>query len=126
MDRSTILVALIHHTAQTPPNEKTYPALVTPDEWHEKDILKKFDNISWNKSIIELHKPENIGNYKKWALLIGPEGGFSESELVFLDTLPFVINVSLGPRILRAETAAVAILSCWQAFNGDWAQRPAD
>ena len=59
------------------------------------------------------------------AFLIGPEGGFSESELVFLDTLPFVINVSLGPRILRAETAALAILSCWQAFNGDWAQRPA-
>ena len=58
------------------------------------------------------------------AFLIGPEGGFSESELVFLDTLPFVINVSLGPRILRAETAAVAILSCWQAFNGDWAHQP--
>ena len=34
------------------------------DEWHEKDILKKFDNISWNESIIELHKPENIGNYE--------------------------------------------------------------
>ena len=33
------------------------------DEWHGKEILKKFDNISWNKSIIELHKPENIGNY---------------------------------------------------------------
>ncbi len=34
------------------------------DEWHEKDILKKFDNISWNESIIELHKPKNIGNYE--------------------------------------------------------------
>ncbi len=34
-------------------------------EWHSKDILKKFDNISWNQSIIELHKPENIGEYKK-------------------------------------------------------------
>ena len=35
------------------------------EEWHSKDILKKFDNITWNKSIIELHKPENIGEYKK-------------------------------------------------------------
>ena len=34
------------------------------DEWHEKDILKKFNNISWNNSLIELHKPENIGQYK--------------------------------------------------------------
>ena len=39
--------------------------LPTLDEWHSKDILKKFDNITWNKSIIELHKPENIGEYKK-------------------------------------------------------------
>ena len=35
------------------------------DEWHSKDILKKFDNISWNESIEELHKPENIGKYKE-------------------------------------------------------------
>ncbi len=35
------------------------------DEWHSKNILKKFDNMSWNESIKELHKPENIGNYKK-------------------------------------------------------------
>ena len=38
------------------------PAL---DEWHSKDILNKFDNITWNKSIKELHKPENVGNYKR-------------------------------------------------------------
>ena len=35
------------------------------EEWHSKDILKKFDNISWKQSIVELHKPENIGEYKK-------------------------------------------------------------
>ena len=34
------------------------------EEWHSKDILKRFDNISWKQSIVELHKPENIGNYK--------------------------------------------------------------
>ena len=35
------------------------------EEWHSSTIMKKFDNISWNKAIKELHKPENIGNYKK-------------------------------------------------------------
>ena len=52
--------------------------------------------------------------------VIGPQGGFSETELVLLRSLPFVISVDLGPRILRAETAAVAVLTCWQAACGDW------
>ena len=52
--------------------------------------------------------------------VIGPQGGFSETELVFLRALPFVTTVDLGPRILRAETAAVAVLTCWQAARGDW------
>jgi 16S rRNA (uracil1498-N3)-methyltransferase len=54
-----------------------------------------------------------------WAILIGPEGGFAQSELDALADLPFVTAVSLGPRILRAETAAVAALACWQALLGD-------
>jgi len=54
------------------------------------------------------------------AILIGPEGGFAASELDALRKLPFVTTVAAGPRILRAETAAVAALSCWQALAGDW------
>ena len=54
------------------------------------------------------------------AFLIGPQGGFSETELVFLYSLPFVIPIGLGPRILRSETAVVAVLTCWQATRGDW------
>lgn len=54
------------------------------------------------------------------AILIGPEGGFSASELDVLRNLPFVSAVGVGPRILRAETAALAALSCWQALLGDW------
>ncbi|MBR2033129.1 MAG: 16S rRNA (uracil(1498)-N(3))-methyltransferase [Alphaproteobacteria bacterium] len=54
------------------------------------------------------------------AILIGPEGGFSDSEFKSLYKLPFVCGVSMGPRILRAETAAVAALSVWQAVAGDW------
>ena len=54
------------------------------------------------------------------ALLIGPEGGFSKKELEILKKLPYTQGISLGKRILRAETAAIAALSCWQAFCGDW------
>jgi 16S rRNA (uracil1498-N3)-methyltransferase len=53
--------------------------------------------------------------------LIGPEGGFAPGELDALRKLPFVVAIGLGPRLLRAETAAVAALACWQALAGDGA-----
>ena len=56
-----------------------------------------------------------------WAILIGPEGGFSPAERDRLRALPFAHPVSLGPRILRADTAAVAALTVWQQALGDWA-----
>lgn len=55
-----------------------------------------------------------------WAILIGPEGGFSDDERGKLRALPFVTPISLGPRILRADTAAVAALTIWQTTLGDW------
>ena len=55
-----------------------------------------------------------------WAVLIGPEGGFSADEQVRLRGRTGVHAVSLGPRILRADTAAVAALVLWQASLGDW------
>ena len=55
-----------------------------------------------------------------WAILIGPEGGFSVDEQQRLRAMPQVLAVSLGPRILRADTAAVAALTLWQATLGDW------
>ncbi len=58
------------------------------------------------------------------AVLIGPEGGFSRAEDDMLRQQKFVKPVSLGPRILRAETAAVAALSLWQARAGDWRGKP--
>jgi 16S rRNA (uracil1498-N3)-methyltransferase len=54
------------------------------------------------------------------AVLIGPEGGFSEEERRTLRALPFVTTIPLGPRILRADTAAVAALAVIQATVGDW------
>jgi 16S rRNA (uracil1498-N3)-methyltransferase len=54
------------------------------------------------------------------AVLIGPEGGFDPEERARLRALPFVAPVGLGPRILRADTAAIAALTLWQARAGDW------
>lgn len=54
------------------------------------------------------------------AILTGPEGGFDPAERAALRALPFVTPVTLGPRILRADTAALAALALWQAVAGDW------
>ncbi|GAA4222554.1 16S rRNA (uracil1498-N3)-methyltransferase [Sagittula marina] len=55
-----------------------------------------------------------------WAILIGPEGGFSEAERTKLRGMDCATSISLGPRILRAETATVAALTLWQMAAGDW------
>ncbi|HEY5072722.1 MAG TPA: 16S rRNA (uracil(1498)-N(3))-methyltransferase [Caulobacteraceae bacterium] len=55
-----------------------------------------------------------------WGILIGPEGGFSPAERARIRAVPGVAPVGLGPRILRADTAAVAALALWQAALGDW------
>jgi 16S rRNA (uracil1498-N3)-methyltransferase len=54
------------------------------------------------------------------AILTGPEGGFDPAEREKLRALPFVTPVTLGPRILRADTAALAALAIWQSVSGDW------
>ena len=56
----------------------------------------------------------------QWAVLVGPEGGFAETELDALKKLPFVSPVGLGPRVLRADTAALAAVAVLQALAGDW------
>lgn len=55
-----------------------------------------------------------------WAIFIGPEGGFSPKERTRLKSMDCAHPVSLGPRILRADTAAVAALTLWQNAMGDW------
>jgi 16S rRNA (uracil1498-N3)-methyltransferase len=57
------------------------------------------------------------------AILIGPEGGFTDEERVMIRAVPQALPVSLGPRILRAETAALAAISLWMAAAGDWDRR---
>ncbi len=55
-----------------------------------------------------------------WAVLTGPEGGFDPAEREMIRACDFVVPVSLGPRILRADTAALASLAVLQALRGDW------
>jgi 16S rRNA (uracil1498-N3)-methyltransferase len=59
------------------------------------------------------------------AILVGPEGGFTEEERAAVRALPQARAISLGPRILRADTAAVAALALWMARAGDWASHAA-
>ncbi|MFN3211597.1 MAG: 16S rRNA (uracil(1498)-N(3))-methyltransferase [Henriciella sp.] len=63
-------------------------------------------------------------NEKPAGVLIGPEGGFSSKERETLRALEFVIPITLGPRILRAETAVVSALTLWQSQVGDWQKSP--
>lgn len=57
------------------------------------------------------------------AVVTGPEGGFLSEEIEKIKALPDALAVRLGPRILRADTAALAALTCWQAMRGDWQRR---
>ena len=59
-----------------------------------------------------------------WAILIGPEGGFDDDERARLIEFPDALAVTLGPRLLRADTAAAAALAIWQAWVGDWNLSP--
>ncbi len=60
------------------------------------------------------------GMHTQWAVLTGPEGGFDAAEREKIRAQPFVMPVSLGTRVLRADTAALAALAVWQAVAGDW------
>ena len=61
----------------------------------------------------------------KWSILVGPEGGFAEDELALLRKQKQSVAISLGPRILRADTAMLTLLSLTQAWFGDWQRKPA-
>lgn len=84
--------------------------------WNENRKLLFLDETGAGKTAGEIlpHCPAPA------AILTGPEGGFSEKELENLRNLPYTCGISLGKRILRAETAALSALSLWQAYCGDW------
>ncbi len=69
------------------------------------------------ETLAALKESERLG---PWAILIGPEGGFSENERRQLRGRDFVTPVSLGPLVLRADTAAVTAIALWQSLVGQW------
>jgi 16S rRNA (uracil1498-N3)-methyltransferase len=88
--------------------------------WPADRRLILCDESGMAKPIAEALTPPKLSD--SYALLIGPEGGFAADELDALRKLPFVTPVGLGPRVLRADTAALAALACLQALVGDWRQ----
>lgn len=87
--------------------------------WDAERKIIVCDETGGGKPMLEALAPFK-STHQKWALLIGPEGGFSKAELEKLRSLPYVIAVGLGPRVLRADTAALSALTCLQAALGDW------
>jgi 16S rRNA (uracil1498-N3)-methyltransferase len=83
------------------------------DGWDASRPLLFCDEGGDAKPIAAIHAP-------KAAILTGPEGGFDPAERELLRAQSFVIPVTLGPRILRADTAALAALAIWQSTCGDW------
>jgi 16S rRNA (uracil1498-N3)-methyltransferase len=86
-------------------------------DWSEGRRLLFCDEAGDAKPILDALKDQPTG---PWAILIGPEGGFSPRERQMLRAAPLVTPASLGPRILRADTAAISALTLWQAALGDW------
>ncbi|ODT76669.1 MAG: 16S rRNA (uracil(1498)-N(3))-methyltransferase [Pelagibacterium sp. SCN 64-44] len=86
-------------------------------EWEPERALIFADEGADSSSPVEALKPLRG---RLLGLLVGPEGGFDDKERARLRALPHVTPISLGPRILRADTAAVAGLAVIQATIGDW------
>ncbi|MDB5445062.1 MAG: hypothetical protein JWQ97_379 [Phenylobacterium sp.] len=85
--------------------------------WEEGRRLLFCDEAGDAQPVLQALKDQPAG---PWSILIGPEGGFSPKERERLRSLSFATPASLGPRILRADTAAISALTLWQAALGDW------
>jgi len=86
-------------------------------EWDERRLLIFADEAAPHASpleVLQARKPSPL------AVLIGPEGGFEREERAALLARSFVVPISLGPRVMRADTAAVAALALVNAALGDW------
>ena len=87
------------------------------DAWPRERRILFCDEAGQSPPVAEALRtaPEGV-----WAIITGPEGGFDPAERARLREQPFVTPVSLGKRILRADTAALAALAAWQSIRGDW------
>lgn len=85
--------------------------------WPDNRKILFCDETLTARPILEALSAEQAG---PWAILIGPEGGFSTTEAEAIRDMAQTVPVTLGPRILRADTAAVSALTVWQTTLGDW------
>lgn len=90
------------------------------DQWPQDRPMILCDETHTGVPLVKALGEPPLSGTASVGFVIGPEGGFAEEELDRLRTLPFVTAVSLGPRLLRADTAALAVISAWQAIAGDW------
>ena len=91
--------------------------------WPDGRRLFVGDETGGGQPIAEAARDIAAGANLPCAILVGPEGGFTMAELDELDKLTFVTKIGLGPRVMRADTAAIAALSVIQAIAGDWRDR---
>jgi 16S rRNA (uracil1498-N3)-methyltransferase len=90
--------------------------------WDDARQLIVCDESGAGKPMVEALK--ELKSNGKYAVLIGPEGGFSQSEFALLRKQPYVTAISMGPRILRADTAAIVALAGVFSILGDWDEKP--
>lgn len=88
-------------------------AVSSKEDSHSRSSLRSGSRLRGDDNIIQ-----------KWAVMVGPEGGFSHTELELLRSHKNTIGVSLGPRILRADTASTTLLALTQSLFGDWGKKP--
>ncbi len=112
--------AVMGALAQFSPSPSWGGTMAKPSGWGSKGPEREPTHPTLSPLRADIPPHEGEGEAPPWAILIGPEGGFSPEERERLRALPFTTAVSLGPRILRADTAAIAALTLWQAAVGDW------
>jgi 16S rRNA (uracil1498-N3)-methyltransferase len=117
INRARILSIAIEAAEQS--GRLTVPEIEPPtsldqrlESWTDGRLLYFGDETGAGGPLLETLRDKGPGD-----LLIGPEGGFTDAELAGLRSLDHVVAISLGPRVLRAETAALAALACWQAVG---------
>ena len=109
-------------TGETVPVEVAFSLPLPAGEGRGEGLMRQPETAPHPPSLRSV-RPLPLGEVRKAAFLTGPEGGFDPAELAQLTARPGTTMIGLGPRILRAETAALAVLACWQAIAGDWDTR---
>lgn len=109
------------HRLNVPEVREPRPLAQVLDAWPDGRRLLLCDETGQGRPVAQaLAGFDDAARKAPWAILVGPEGGFDPAELDAIKKRTIVTPVTLGRRLLRAETAAMAALACWQALVGDW------